>query len=169
MNKKGIGSGSASIILVFAVLCLTIFAVISFVSALSNNALVKVEANMVRSYYEADVLAEYIFAEILNLDEGESIPDTIRGVEINSGCDCELDLQMILFGYGCGCDSEGENISFSLEISDKIELRVVIAVNENEMDIIAWRMRDVGEWESGDDSLNLLDDDMPGFLLIPGE
>jgi hypothetical protein len=141
-DKKGIGVGSASIVLVFAVLCLAIFAVISFASAISNRALIKVEENLVRSYYEADVLAEYVFAEILKSD-ADSIPDNIRGVEIISGWDWDLD---------------AETVSFSCGISDKKELYVVIAVHETEMDILEWRMRDVGEWETDDDPLNLFDD-----------
>jgi hypothetical protein len=141
MNKKGIGVGSASVVLMFAVICLAIFAVISFTSAVSNKARVQVEKALVTSYYEADVLAETIFAELLQAD---SIPDNIRGVEIESGWDWYLD---------------AETISFVCEISDKKELYVVIAVYEEEMDILVWRMRDIGAWETDDGFLDLFDYD----------
>jgi hypothetical protein len=141
MSKKGIGIGSASIILVFAVLCLTIFAIISYSSALSDRALVDVEARLVKRYYEADILANLIFADIL---QAEYVPDTIRGVEITSEWDWDLWLELV---------------SFTLEISDKREMYVVLAVHDDTIDILTWRMRDIGGmWES-DETLNIFDGD----------
>jgi len=40
MGKSGIGVGSASIVLVFAILCLTIFSLITYVVAGNEKALV---------------------------------------------------------------------------------------------------------------------------------
>jgi hypothetical protein len=149
MNKKGIGVGSASIILVFAVICMAIFAVITFSSAISNNALVKVEKELVRSYYEADSLAEAVLARLLTADV---IPDEVLGVEIQSGWDLTLDAEVI---------------SFTCGISDTKELYAVIAVYDTEMDILVWRMRDIGVWEADDDDLGLFDEDQ--FTLWPGD
>lgn len=65
MNKNGTGVGSASIILVFAVLCLTIFALITFSAAQNDMALARAEARLVESYYGADAEAENILAGLL--------------------------------------------------------------------------------------------------------
>jgi hypothetical protein len=138
--KKGVGIGSASIVLVFAVLCLSIFAVISYTSALADRALADNEVRMVQRYYEADTLAELIFAELL---EAVIIPDTVRGVEIE---------------YYFNWDLFVDTLSFTLEISDAMELHVVLAVYDDTMDIITWRMRDIGGWER-DETLNLFDGD----------
>ena len=137
----GIGVGSASIVLVFAVLCLTVFAIISFSSAIAASTLVEVESALLKSYYEADTLAESIFAEIL---EADFIPEEIQGVEIISGWDWDLD---------------ADTISFSCPVSEKKELYVVIAVSGGFCDILIWRMRDTGVWETEDEPLNL----WPGF------
>ena len=51
MNKSGIGIGSASVVLVFAVLCLTIFALISYTAAINDKALTEVEVRLVKGYY----------------------------------------------------------------------------------------------------------------------
>jgi hypothetical protein len=92
-------------------------------------------------YYEADKLAHLIFAELL---EADFIPDTVHDVEIVSGWDW---------------DSGIDFISFSLEISDKREMYVELAVHDGTMDILAWRMRDIGgAWEI-DESLTLFDGD----------
>jgi hypothetical protein len=141
MEKKEIGIGSASIVLVFAVLCMTIFAVISLTSSVSGRALAEIEVNLVKSYYQADTLAESILTELF---EAEDIPDTINGVEIISGWDMDLGVEIL---------------SFSCGISEGKELYVVIANRGTEMDILTWRMRDIGEWEIEDKPLNLLPDD----------
>jgi hypothetical protein len=138
--KKGIGIGSASIVLVFAVLCLAIFAIITYTSALADNSLAEVEARTVQHYYEADTLAELIFAE---LSEAVFIPDEVRGIEIISGWDWDLFM---------------ETLSFTIDISDKMEFYVVLAVHGETMDILTWRMRDIGGWER-DETLNLFDGD----------
>lgn len=151
MNRDGIGVGSASIVLIFAVLCLTVFAVISLASAISDSAMVDVEADLIRSYYEADTLAESILAELRGTD---TLPETVRGVEILSGWDWETD---------------ADTVSFVCPISEKKELYVELAGGGGSYDILSWRMRDIGGWEN-DDSLDLWPgfDDDGGFFLWPG-
>ena len=136
MNNGGIGVGSASIVLVFAVLCLTVFTLITFVVAGNDKALVDAEAQLVKGYYEADALAELILSEVL---ESETIPAAIRGIDINSGRDLDIGADVIYF---------------FCPISDKKELYVRLAIREDTFDILSWRMRDIGEWTI-DESLNV--------------
>jgi len=75
MNSGGLGVGSASIILIFAVLCLTVFSLITFYVAENDKALVDAKAEAVVDFYEADAEAEKILAEIMSSDE---IPDSIN-------------------------------------------------------------------------------------------
>ena len=133
MNRSGIGIGSASVVLVFAVLCLTVFAVISYTSAAGGKALSDVEASLVKSYYEADTIAECILAELLTAD---TIPDSVRGVEVTAKIDPEL---------------AAETVEFSCAVSDGKELNVRIALYENSYDILNWRMRNTGTWQIDDD------------------
>ena len=141
MKKGGIGAGSASIVLIFAVLCLTVFAVISLSSAIADSALVDVEAALIKSYYEADTLAETILAELL---EADAVPESVRGVEILTEWDWE-------FG--------AETVTYICPISEKKELYVTVALSDGACDILTWRMRDIGGWEPDDDVLDL----WPGF------
>lgn len=133
MNKGGTGIGSASIILIFAVLCLTIFALISLSTARADKALADAEAILVKEYYEADTLAECILAELVKADE---IPDAVYGVDIILYLDMETGTDIV---------------SFSCPISDRKELYVEIAVFEDSYDILEWRMQDIGVWEIDDD------------------
>ena len=136
MGKGGIGVGSASIVLVFAVLCLTIFSLITFVVAGNERALVDAKVSLVSGYYEADALAELVLTDILAAD---SVPDSSNGVNIYSQWDEEL-----------GADT----VYFYCDISDIKSLYVNLALSDDSFDILSWRMRDTDEWVF-DDSLNV--------------
>jgi len=136
MKKGGIGVGSSSIVLVFAVLCLTVFSLITFVVAGNDKALVDAEANLVKGYYAADALAEHIVAE---LAQSDTIPDKILGVDI---------------GVGYDMASGADTAYFRCAISDQKELYVLLAMNGDSYDILSWRMLDTDEWVA-DDNINV--------------
>ena len=139
-TKGGIGVGSASIVLVFAVLCLTVFSLITFVVASNDMALTQAEVNLVVGYYEADTLAELILADLLaelgtarNLGSPARVmPSEIRGVEIHRGWSDYL---------------ATESIYFYTRISDIKALYVHVALLENSFYILSWRMSSIDEWE----------------------
>ena len=132
MNKSGIGIGSASVVLVFAVLCLTVFTVISHTAAGNDKALTEVEARLVKAYYEADTLAECILAELLAAD---TIPGSVRGVKITARRDGEL---------------MADTAEFSCFVSGGKELYVKAAFYGDSYDLLSWRMRNTGEWRADD-------------------
>ena len=136
MSKSGVGVGSASIVLVFAVLCLTIFSLITFVVAGNEKALVDAKVGLVTGYYEADSLAEFVLAEILT---AETVPENVRGVDINTRWDDGLN---------------AETIYFFCHISDVKALFVNLLIHENTFDILCWQMYDTDDWEF-DDSINV--------------
>jgi hypothetical protein len=136
MKNGGIGIGSASLILVFAVLCLTVFSLITFVVARSNKALSDAEAKLVTGYYEADAIAENIVADIIQADIA---PDNIRGIEIT---------------YGLDFESGAETAYFICPVSEQKELYVNLVIYEDSYNILSWRMFDIGKWVI-DDSLNV--------------
>ena len=136
MNKSGIGVGSASIVLVFAVLCLTIFSLITYVVAGNEKSLTDAKAELVTGYYEADAAAELILAEIIAAD---TTPETVRGVSIYTGWDEKLGAETTYFHYS---------------ISGIKALYVNILLHDDSFDILSWRMYDTDEWEI-DDSINV--------------
>lgn len=136
MNKGGVGVGSASVVLVFAVLCLTVFSLITYVVAGNDKALVDAEASLVIGYYEADALAEHILAEILISDP---IPEAVRGIDI--------DIDQHEF-------QGAKSVRFLCPISDNKELYVHVVIREGFYDILTWRMRDTDDWEF-DDTINV--------------
>jgi len=136
MKNGGIGVGSASVILVFSVLCLTVFSLITLVVAGNSKALADAEKKLVLGYYEADTLAEQIVAEIV---QAGFVSDNIRDIEIMSEFDFE---------------TGEETAYFICPISGQKELYVRLTFNGHTCDILSWRMRDIGDWVV-DDSLNV--------------
>jgi len=136
MGKGGVGVGSASIVLVFAVLCLTIFSLITLVVSNNDKALVDAQVQLVSGYYEADTLATRILADILSAD---TIPDKIYGVDIYTTWDESI---------------EAETIYFFCRISDIKALYVNLVHRDDSFDILSWRMWDTDEWVF-DDSIKV--------------
>ena len=139
MNKGGVGVGSASIVLIFSVLCLTVFSLISFVVAQNGKSLVDSESGFVLGYYEADALAERVLAELLQADQFNP-PDSVKGVDIVNNPDGS-------WSYVC-------------PISENKDLYVEVACNGDSFDILSWSMRDTGDWQV-DTSLHVFDFDAP--------
>jgi len=136
MNKSGIGVGSASIVLVFAVLCLTIFSLITFVVASNDKALVDVKVELVTGYYEADALAERILIDIFT---NGVYPQTSQGVNVYTKWNDDLGI---------------DTAYFFCYISEVKALYVNIAIYDDSYDILSWRMYDIDDWEA-DTSINV--------------
>ena len=136
MKKGANGVGSASIVLIFAVLCLTIFALITFSVADRERVLIEREAELVIGYYRADAIAEIFIAEFL--DENVS-PDTTYILDKTT--------------MWCGI-MHAEITNFYVEITDTMMLAVSIAVDDNFFHILSWRIRNTREWIA-DDTLDV--------------
>ena len=137
MNKGGIGVGSASIVLVFAVLCLTVFTLITFIVARNDKALVDAEARLVTNYYSADTLASQVLTDIM-LSGGElPEPPVVRGIYVN-----------VMDHY----DPEYETVYFICHVSTVKALHVKADVYEDRYEVTSWKLLDTDEWIY-DDSL----------------
>lgn len=65
--------GGSSLLVIFAVLCLTVFALLSLSTALAEKRLADASAQAVTAYYEADLEAERIFARLRAGDTVEAV------------------------------------------------------------------------------------------------
>ena len=76
-NKRqpvGIHAGTESIVMIFAVLCLTVFSALSFVTANQERVLAEKAAIAVQQYFEADWQCEVIYQQIWEgLQDGKTI------------------------------------------------------------------------------------------------
>jgi hypothetical protein len=121
------GVGSASVVLIFAVLCLTVFALISLSTAANDKALTRNNANLVREYYRADTLAETILADILR----DGVQEKVRGIEITS------DFDMMTWE---------ELISYSVPVNGTKVLYVEVQLGMDGAERLSWSMRDTRVW-----------------------
>jgi len=140
------GIGGASIALIFVVLCMVIFTTISFVFALSQDAMIKNEVESVVAYYEADTLAEAVLANIL---ASPATPGNVMDVEISSR-----------FDIGLGA----EVVYFTIPITDMSELYVAVAIDGVDYTVLSWRIYPTGYWEA-DEGINIFQ----GFDDILGD
>lgn len=89
--------GGSSLLVIFAVLCLAVFALLSLSTVQAEKRMADASAQAVTAYYEADWEAEKIFAR---LRSGENVP----GVRENSG----------VYSYSCRI-SENQTLEIELE------------------------------------------------------
>lgn len=129
--------GGSSLLAIFAVLCLTIFALLSLSTVLADSRLGDASAQAVCAYYEADCRAEEILARI-------------RAGEIPDG---------IIMSF----TGAGSVYSYSCPISDTQTLVVEVRVDgPDDYEILRWQAVSTAEW-APDDHLEVWDGDEEEF------
>ena len=115
-RSVGIHVGSASIVMIFAVLCLTVFSTLSFVTANHERKLAEKSALAVQQYYAADWQCEEIYQQIVQcLQTGGGIEqleplgvqieqaDGVQYLTYAADIDAEQQLQVRLAVWPDGC------------------------------------------------------------------
>ena len=122
--------GGISLLVVFAVLCLTVFALLALTTVQADKRLADASAKAVTDYYAADCRAQEILARLRNGERPE-------GVEHEY--------------------SDGMIYRYIVPISDTQELQVsVVIAPDGSYRVLSWQAAPSVEWES-DDSLDLWD------------
>ena len=101
--------GGSSLLVIFAVLCLTVFALLSLSTVNAEKRLSDASANAVSAYFQADLEAERIFAK---LRSGETVP---------------------------GVQTEGSIYRYTCAISDQQTLVVELMNDAGEWTILRWQ------------------------------
>lgn len=112
--------GGSSLLVIFAVLCLTVFALLGLSTVQAGGRLSRATAQAVSEYYEADRRAEEIFAR---LRAGEQP----AGVAHSDG----------VYSYVC-------------PISQTRQLCVELARDESGWHVLRWQSESVAPWEADD-------------------
>ena len=134
-------TGGISLLTVFAVLCLTVFALLSLSTVRADGRLAQASAQAVEDYYAADCAAQEILARLRN---GET------PVEAES--------------HGYDSWHRGMRYTYTVPISDTQELQVEVLVDRTDgsWSVLRWQSVPVGEWEP-DTSLTVWDGGMNLF------
>ncbi len=132
--------GGSSLLVVFGVLCLTVFALLSLSTVRADLRLAGTSRRAVTDYYAADNQAQEILAR---LREGESVDGVSSlSTEVADG-------------------SWSEVYSYAVPISDVRELQVEVRIDWNEpgkYEILRYQVVNTGDW-SADDGLEIWDGD----------
>ena len=111
--------GATSLLIIFAVLCLTMFTLLALSTAKANARLSDASIQAVSDYYEADRQAEVIFAKLR--EDSSNMP---------SGVYCVDDVY-----------------SYDVPISDAQHLLVELQKNEDVWTVLRWQAVSVSELE----------------------
>ena len=112
--------GAASLLTVFAVLCLVIFALLSLSTVSANERLSEASRASVEAYYAADCRAEAILADI-------RAGETPEGVELR-----------------------GDTYSYTCPISETQTLAVTVRAEGDNYEILRWQAVSTVDWVSDD-------------------
>lgn len=136
-NRKvsGMHIGSATLVMIFSVLCLTIFAVLSVVTAANSYTLAQKASEAITAHYEADCRAAEILADIKSSYDGVFVmPDNV---------DAEIE------------NSAGAiSLSYWVDIDENQNLWVKICETDGEIKVLRWEVTEVETWEA-DQTLNV--------------
>ena len=123
--------GGSSLLVIFAVLCLTVFALLGLSGVQAGGRLSDASAQAVTAYYEADCRAE----EILSALRQGTVPEGVEQEEDG------------VYAYTC-------------PISDTQALEVRVRVNGADWTVLRWQAVSTARWEA-DESLDLWDGGVP--------
>ena len=112
--------GGSSLLVIFAVLCLTIFALLSLSTVQADGRLSKVGAKAVAEYYAADAMAEEILADLRNGIVAE------------------------------GVIQDGEYYKYSCTVSETQKLMVLVRISEETYEVLSWQTVSIADWEADD-------------------
>ncbi len=123
--------GGSSLLVIFAVLCLTVFALLGLSGVQAGGRLSDASAQAVSAYYDADCRAEEILAALR------------QGVVMEGVCR-EADG---IYAYTC-------------PISDTQALEVRVRLDGEDWSVLRWQAVSTAQWEA-DESLDLWDGGVP--------
>ncbi len=146
MNKiksSGVNAGSISLIVVFSVVCLAVFASLSLSTSAAEKDMAEKSAAVVSDYYAADLKCAETASDFVKMvKEGASAADITNYAS--------------LIDAGIYEDEDYLEISFTEQINEKQELYAVLSITNDNLSVKEWRVRSVGDWLP-DDTLLIWD------------
>jgi len=112
--------GGGSLLVIFAVLCLTVFAALALTTVQADGRLSQKNADAAAAYYAADARAETILAQL----RGGTVP---AGVTERDGI-----------------------CAYTVTISDTQELQVEVRVSGGSYAVLRWQAVSTADWEPDD-------------------
>ena len=146
-NSTGVSVGSISLLVIFLVLCMSIFSVLSLTTAKAELRLAEMSARVITGYYDADLACMEKMERLQEmLNQGATSSDVVREAELLGGTATLADGAV--------------RIEYSHHIIPGQDLQAVLEMANGKISILSWKAIDVGDWEP-DETLNLWTGDLP--------
>lgn len=155
-----ISTGTVSVVLIFVLLCMLTFSVLSLVSAQANLRLSKKSADRTTAYYAAENEANDLLIRI-----EEAAVRVLSGRSVSSGGALAAALVQEL-GEGADVTAREDQLSYQVPLGEEQELSVVLTMflmpdeNGRHYRVDKWQAVSIHEWD-GDDMPDLMN---PGNL-----
>lgn len=135
-KTAGVNIGGASIIMVFSVLCLTIFSVLTLVSANAESLLANKSAKVISDFYKADEQATEKLANVYQIIDEQSNLQNIK-----------TDVEKISKDVLVEEKSGALYIYYFEIIDDNQQLNVALRTDGKKVDIVNWKIENTDQWE----------------------
>ena len=112
--------GGSCLLVIFAVLCLTVFALLSLSTVQANGRLANASVAAVSAYYQADCQAEAVLARL----RSGQVPE--------------------------GVAADGDTYTYTCPISDTQSLEVRVRLEGDSWTVLRWQAVSTVEWEAED-------------------
>lgn len=131
MTKRGTSGspaavGGSSLLVIFAVLCLTVFALLTLSTAAADSRLSQDAADAVEAYYQADSQAEALWAR---LRDGEQPKEVTKTME----------------------DAGSTLYKYTVPISQEQELQVCLRLKDGTWTVVQWQAVSTADWQADED------------------
>ena len=153
-NKKnsrniGLGVGYVSVMLIFAVVCLTIFAVLSFKTSLSDSTVNKRSGDFLRQYYSTDTIAKDTLSKLNDIAYQAKTADFFEEEFENTAKNIEnVTVKRV---------KDGLSTNYTVPINELQELKVSVLFDRNgNYKIEQWQCITISD-DTSDSHLNVWD------------
>lgn len=118
--------GGSSLLVIFAVLCLTVFALLTLSTAAADSRLSQDAADAVEAYYQADSQAEALWARLRAGERPEEVTETAE-------------------------DAGSTLYEYTVPVSQGQELRVSLRLEDGIWTVVQWQAVSTADWQADED------------------
>ena len=148
MKRGGTVSGAASLVMIFCVLCMAVFAALTFVTANRERTLAELNARRAAEFYRADCDATRIAAALRGGDfdgAAKLLNDSAASQTLTLDSDGAEFPEIRYTETDAGTLAE-----FSLPAGGEQRLEVRLLLRGDDMDVVSWKKVYAGEWQTDD-------------------
>ncbi|NLL63706.1 MAG: hypothetical protein GX241_05665 [Ruminococcaceae bacterium] len=142
-KSSGINVGSASVIMLFSVLCLTIFSVLTFLTANNEYKLANKSAEAVKAYYAADTIATETYGALKETSVSNPSIAAVKTAAKEMGVNAIDEGAVTIFNY-------------KVDVDGNQELRVELKYDGKDFTVTQWKLVNTAEWNA-ENSIKLWD------------